>query len=143
MKTTTITIAITVLMGLSGCANARLSQRKLAQTQAAIDAAARNESATNPHVALHLEYAKDQVVRAKELMSRHKEHEAQRMLDRAQADADLALALAESARSHQQAHDAWNEVKELEQHAKERTGDMSNGGQKQGMQQMHKAPQGQ
>ncbi|MCX4246635.1 DUF4398 domain-containing protein [Paraliomyxa miuraensis] len=123
MNNTTIVIAITALTGLGGCANANLSQRKLAETQATIEAASRSENSTNPEVALHLKYANDQVDRAKELMRRRKDDAAQRMLDRARADADLAVALANSEESRQQAREAWNEVNELQQQRSPATSD--------------------
>lgn len=125
MKSTTIAIALTTLLSVGGCAH-ELSQRKLVETQAAIDTAKKSERATNPEVALYVKYAHDQLAQARELMDDGKSKAAQRMLDRARVDAELALALAETARSRQEAQEAWQRVEDLKKEKSSNSNSNSN-----------------
>lgn len=113
MKNITTAIVLTALLGVGGCAN-ELSQRKLVETQAALEAAQNSEGAANPEVALYVKYANDELERARELLDDGKEEAAQRMLDRARADAELALTLADNTRTRMEAQDAWNQVQILQ-----------------------------
>jgi hypothetical protein len=69
--------------------------------------------AKQPQTSLHLRYAHDQLDRARALLADGEEEEAARMLDRAHADAELALALARTQRSRSAAEEARNEVEAL------------------------------
>lgn len=113
IKSTTIAL-VTAGVCIGGCATSELTQQKMIQTRAAIDATQEfDESADNPDVALHLKYANDQLAVAKELIDEGEERAAQRMLDRAHSDAELALALARTDRSRGLAEDARKEVEML------------------------------
>lgn len=116
MKNITTAIVLTTLLGAGGCAN-ELSQRKLAETEAALEAAKNSEGAHDPEVELYVKYANDQLARARELLDDGKDEAARRMLDRAHADAELALALADNTRTRMEAQDAWNQVQILQQEA--------------------------
>jgi hypothetical protein len=96
------------------CAASNLPEQQLIDTEAAINAATEIDTgAENPEVSLHIMYARDQVKAAKELLDDGDEKRAEVMLERAQADAELALACARTARSRSEAKDAWHEVEEL------------------------------
>jgi hypothetical protein len=96
-----------------GCANKQLSQSKLADTQSAMRSAEEIGAAKQPEASLHLRYAQDQLKAAQRLMDDGDEKEAQRMLERAKADAELALALARTQRDRNAAKQAWGQVDEL------------------------------
>lgn len=112
MKFTNLALAIAMLSA-GGCATSELTQQKMVQTRAAIDAAKEFDADENPDVALHLRYANDQLSVAKELLEEGEERAAQRMLDRARTDAELAMALARTDRSRKDAEQAWQEVESL------------------------------
>lgn len=98
----------------TGCAAQQLPQQQLLDTNAALDSAQEIDAGETPTVDLHIKFAEDQLTLAKSLIEDGKEEEAKRMLDRAQADAELALAKARTQRSRNSATDAWNEVHELQ-----------------------------
>src|SRR5688572_12400268 len=98
-------VAITLLTG--ACASKQLPQSTLADTQAAMQAAEEIGAAKLPESQLHLKYANDQLDTAKRLMDDGDEKRAKRMLDRAHADAELALALARTERDRNAAKAAW------------------------------------
>lgn len=111
---------------VGGCANKQLSQTKVADTEAAMRSAEEIGAANEPQASLHLRYAQDQLKHARRLMDDGDEKEAHRMLDRAQADAQLALALARTERDRAQAKAAWAEVDELRKQSAPEPGDQGN-----------------
>ena len=104
-------LLLALLVG--GCANKQLSASKLADTEAAMRSAEEIGAAKQPEASLHLRYAQDQLKAAHRLMDDGDEKEARRMLDRAEVDAELALALARTQRDRNAAKSAWIEVDEL------------------------------
>jgi hypothetical protein len=112
MNTTQCALVTTVLLA-GGCASSELSQERLTETLAAVEAVEELDQAEDPEVSLHLKYARDQLAAVRRLSDDHDRKEAQRMLERAHADAQLALALARTERSREEARQAWSEVEEL------------------------------
>lgn len=106
-------VLLSLLIG--ACASKQLPQSTLADTQAAMQAAQEIGAAKLPESQLHLKYANDQLATAKRLMDDGDEKRAKRMLDRAHADAELALALARTERDRSAAKAAWLEVDGLKQ----------------------------
>jgi hypothetical protein len=82
---------------------------------AAIRAATELGAYENPRAALHLKYAQDQVARADALMKEGDEPEASWVLLRADADAELAVALAKEDRARQEALAIQQQIRELRQ----------------------------
>ncbi|MBC8068114.1 MAG: DUF4398 domain-containing protein [Deltaproteobacteria bacterium] len=112
--------SIALLTLLTGaCASKQLPQTTLADTQAAMQAAQEIGAAKLPDSKLHLEYANDQLATAKRLMDDGDDKRAKRMLDRAHADAELALALARTERDRSAAKAAWLEVDGLKKPSSE------------------------
>ncbi len=105
-------ILASVVLGLSACASGMLPQQQLMETQSAI-ASTEELSAEDPDAKLHLKYAREQMDTAQRLMARGEEKEAQRMLDRASADANLALALARTEKVREESDEARAKVDEL------------------------------
>jgi hypothetical protein len=113
---TTQPVALAVVAAalcLGGCAGSQLNQQRLVDTQAAVSSAEELDEAEDPNVSLHLKYARDQLAAAKRLADEGEDDEANRMLERAHADAELALALARTERSRREAQEARAEVEEL------------------------------
>jgi N-acetylmuramic acid 6-phosphate (MurNAc-6-P) etherase len=100
---------------VAGCATQQLPQQQLLDTTASIDSAKEIDQSVTPKVALHVKLAEDQVEIAKALIEDGDDERAMRMLDRAQADAEVALALAKTTRSRDAAKSAWDDVAELQQ----------------------------
>lgn len=114
-RSSIIAVSLTLLTG--ACASKQLSQSTLSDTQAAMQSANEIGAAKLPESQLHLKYANDQLATAKRLMDDGDEKRAHRMLDRAHADAELALALARTERDRNAAKAAWSEVEGLKKGA--------------------------
>ena len=116
MKTTprrTSLAVATALLFASGCAANNFNQQRMVDTQATVAAVEELDEDEDPEVSLHLKYARDQLAAARRLLDEGDEDEANRMLDRAHADAQLALAMARTERSRKDAREAWAEVEEV------------------------------
>ncbi len=98
---------------LSACGGAALPQEKLTAAKAAVRAAEVGGAEDNPKAALHLKYARDQIAEANELIDEEENELAAALLDRAEVDAELALALARVNGARQEAKAALDEVEEL------------------------------
>jgi len=113
-----ISIAVTFL-ALSGCATNTASSERVAATSSTTDAPIRaaEELGANkiPEAALELQLAKDETEQAKQFMKNGKKERSQMMLARAQADAELAVALARQAPIQAEAEKAVEQVKTLQQ----------------------------
>ncbi|SRR6266852_3228526 len=110
-----ITIAVT-LLALSGCAsNTASSERVAATTDAPIRAAEELGANKVPEAALNLQLAKDETEQAKQLLKDGKKQRSQMMFARAQADAELAVALARHAPIKADAERAAEQAKTLQQ----------------------------
>ena len=88
-------LAVLVLgAGLAACASMPPPHEREANSEAAIRAAREVGAQQNPQASLHLTLAQEQLDKAKGLMRNGDNEEAAFMLQRAQADAELALAMA-------------------------------------------------
>jgi len=98
---------------LVGCASAPTKQ--LGESQAAYRAADEVGAGNHPEAAYHLKLAEDQIAAAKELMdgNRREKRMAKRHLQRAELDAELAIAYTRTAGAEERAKAAWHEVNEL------------------------------
>ena len=100
MRRTIATIAGATMLALgSGCGGAAPPLRGKTEAMAAIRAAREAGAADRPRAAYHLDLAEEQLRRAGALANRGLTADAGRMLQRAQADAELAAALAEAERA--------------------------------------------
>jgi hypothetical protein len=108
-----ILVASSVLVLVPACASTVLPQQQLMDTQGAITSAEELKGDENPDAKLHLQFAREQLTAAKELMANGDEEEAERMLDRATADAELALTLARTEQLRTESREARSEVNEL------------------------------
>jgi hypothetical protein len=79
------------------CAGSSLPPAKVAETQSSISAAAAVGADQNPQAALHLKMARDQLSEAQVLIDSGKNDEARLVLERANADAEVALMITREA----------------------------------------------
>jgi hypothetical protein len=101
------------LLAAVGCGGSSIPPAKVTQTQSAISAAEAVGAREHPRAALHLKLARDQMAGAEALMRDGDDEEARLVLDRANADAELALVLTRSAERRQEAERAIQELKTL------------------------------
>jgi len=91
------------VMGIAGCGGSPPPHAKVASSEAAIRAAQETGSGNVPRAALHLKLAEEQLLAAKALIRDNDNKRAEYVLMRAQADAELAIALSHVASSNVQA----------------------------------------
>jgi hypothetical protein len=105
--------AIVAVACVCGCASAPTTQ--MGESQAALRAAEEVGSGNHPDAAYHLKLAEDQVAAAKQLMdgNRREKRTARRELQRAELDAELAIAYTRMAEAEERAKEAWHQVSEL------------------------------
>lgn len=114
-----VTVLVMLLAGLTaGCGGAQPPIDLLASTQGAVRGAEEAGATENPDAALHLKLAKEQVAKAKEQMDDGDDEEAQLTLLRAEADAELAHALAEKAATVGEAAEAMDHLEKLKKDGK-------------------------
>ena len=102
------TLALAAL--LVGCGGSSLPPTTMSDTQSAISAAA----AVGAEAALHLKMARDQLRHAQALVADGQDDEARLVLQRAQADADVALMITREAQASQSLEKAKAEVEALQ-----------------------------
>jgi len=112
---TSLVAAIAMLMcaALTGCGGAPPPNDQLATSQAALRAAVEVGGAEEPQAALHLKLAREQMDKAKALIEQEENEAAQRMLQRAEADAELARALAKKSTTLAAADEAKGKITKL------------------------------
>jgi hypothetical protein len=95
------------------CGGAAIPQEQLTSAKAAISGAEVAGAPSEPQAALHLKLAKEQVTKAEALIKDGDNEEAARIIDRAQVDAELALALAKEATAKKEATDTMEQLDRL------------------------------
>jgi hypothetical protein len=108
-------LSLTVFVALWGCASAPITSDKLPATEAPIRAAEELGAARVPQAALELKLAQDEMQQAKVFLNDGNKQRADMMLLRAQADAELAVALAREAPLQAEAKNAAEQVKIMQQ----------------------------
>lgn len=113
--------ALVGLFGLAfsatACGGAAVPQEQLTSAQAAIRAAEVGGAPNDPQAALLVKKCEDGVAEAKKLIEDGQNHRAEMVLMRAQADAELALALAQEIAMKNEAVGARKQVQELKSRA--------------------------
>jgi Domain of unknown function (DUF4398) len=105
---------IVLLCGsLAACGGSNLPPARIAETQSEVSAADAVGAQRHPGAALHLKMARDQLQEAKRLADDGKDDEARLVLDRASADAALALIMTREAEANAQAAKARAQVEAL------------------------------
>ena len=96
------------------CGGSSLPPAKVADTQSSISAAAAVGADQNPQAALHLKMARDQLKQAQLLLEDGKDDEARLILERANADAEVALMLTREAQASANVKKAQADVANLQ-----------------------------
>jgi len=97
MRTARVVVLLGALGSMSACASAPKPTDQMVATEAALRAAKEVGARKDPQAQLHAKLAEEQLARARELMEEGENESAERMLARARADAELALALSRKA----------------------------------------------
>jgi hypothetical protein len=113
----TLMTALKPTLGLcalvAACASAQPLPANYAPTQAAISAAEAVGAKNDPRAALHLKMARDQMVQAQSLAQQGDKEQAALVLDRARADAEVALMVTRETTARSEAAQANNQVQGL------------------------------
>jgi hypothetical protein len=109
-------VLLAAIVPTFACASA--PTRQLSDTKAALRAAEEMNGQENPKAAYHLKLAQDQIAAAEKLIDggdgdNDEMRDARRYLERAEADAELAIAYARTTELRTDAQRAWNEVETL------------------------------
>lgn len=106
-----------LLLGLAGCARVQrvVPTEQLVDSEVSIRQAEEAGAAQVPDAARHLQWAKDQTREARKLLEKNRRADAALYLQRAEADAELALALAREAPARAEADQALQQVQQLQQ----------------------------
>ena len=107
-----------LLLGVVGCGSAQVPAERMAASEASIRAADEVGAKNVPTAALHLQFAKEQVEQAKQLIASNDNERARWVLLRAEADAELALVLAREQTMRDSAQKALQQVQEVRQNGK-------------------------
>lgn len=105
MGRTTVIAGAAALALAAGCMSAAPPTRARTEATAAIRAAHEVGAMSAPRAAYHLELAQEQLSRAEDLIESGRMMEAERMLERAEADAELAIVLTREAVLQAEAED--------------------------------------
>ena len=100
----------------TACGGAAVPQETLTAAKAAVAGAEVAGAASEPKAALHLKLAKEQLAQAEKLIADGDNEEAARIIDRAQADADLSFSLAKEANAKKEASDTSEQLGRLKKH---------------------------
>lgn len=103
MKRSIVTVMTLSALALGACASVAPPSERLVNAEAAIRGALEVDAAKVPRAGLHLKLAQEQVDKAKRYMQDDQNERAALALRRAQADAELAIALK---REHDTSEDA-------------------------------------
>lgn len=106
MKIVYISLMAGLGLALVACAGAPQPTERLASTQAAVRAAKEVGAKDVPQAQLHTQLAEEQIQQANKLIADGDNERADHVLRRAQADAELAVALAREAESQKGAEAA-------------------------------------
>jgi hypothetical protein len=107
---TTALFAVSVV----ACGGSSLPPAKVVDTESSISAAAAVGADQNPQAALHLKMARDQLKQAQALIDDNKGDEARLVLERADADAQVALMITREAQANANVRKAKADVAALQ-----------------------------
>ena len=103
-----------VTFSVVACGGSSLPPAKVADTQSSITAASAVGADQHPQAALHLKMARDQLKQAQGLIDDGKDDQAKLVLERADADAQVALMLTREAEASANVKKAQSEVQGLQ-----------------------------
>jgi hypothetical protein len=99
---------------VAACGGSALPPAKVVDTQSSISAASAVGADQNPQAALHLKMARDQLKQAQGLIDDGKDDAARLVLERADADAQVALIITREAQASENVRKARSDVDNLQ-----------------------------
>ena len=102
---------------VAACGGAAVPQEQLTAAKAAVSGAEVGGAGAEPKAALHLKLAKEQIAKAEALIADGDDEEAARVIDRAQVDAELALALSRENKARGEAVETKEQLERLKKNA--------------------------
>jgi len=112
-KLITNIVGLALPLCLLGCASSKPVEKE-ADSKAAVRTAQELGAEDVPQSALYLELAKQQIATAEKLMKDGEQEQAARFLERAKADAELAIALAKAEDERTIAEDTAKRVEQIQ-----------------------------
>ena len=106
--------AALVMLALGCASSSKAPTEQLAQTTASERAATEVGATGVPQAAYHMQLAREQTEHAQLLIKQHEYARANSLLERAQADAELALAVARAEQERAEAQSALDRVRALQ-----------------------------
>ena len=104
-----------VLAAFAACASSPKPESQIASSEGAIRGASEAGAKNVPQATLHLRLAQEQRATALQLIANGENGRAKYVLERSEADAELALALAREANAKAEAGEASEKVQDLQQ----------------------------
>jgi|SRR5690606_16857489 len=114
MKPIALSCAAALALGIAACGGAATVTPKTADATSAIAAAEAVGAQQHAEASAYMKLARDELAAAKELMRQDEPEKAQLMLERAQADAELALLLVRRNEAKTAAQRAQQQVQNLD-----------------------------
>jgi hypothetical protein len=112
---TRFALPLGITVAAIGCGGSEMPAKQLAETQSAVRAASEVGADDNPRAALHLKMARDQISKAQALSREGENEAAKQLLQQAEADAELALALTRVEQADRNQKNAENQLESLSQ----------------------------
>jgi len=97
----------------AGCGASTPPTHQLTESKSAIRGAEESGASDSPKSALHLKMARDHLRNAEQLIAEEEYDDATLVLKRAQADAELAIAMAREAKTRSDAEESMRKVQAL------------------------------
>jgi hypothetical protein len=104
---------LAVALGAAACGASAPPTHQMTKSQSAVRAAEEVGAEDTPKAALHLKMARDHIKNAEALMVEEEFEDATLVLQRAEADAELSIALSKEEKSRSDAEAAMRKVQEL------------------------------
>jgi hypothetical protein len=111
------TLATAFVVAALGCGGAPKPEARIASSQGAIRGAEEAGAENVPQATLYLKLAQEERDKALQLVNSGDNHRAEMLLARAEADAELAVALAREATAKAEAEKAADQVRRLKKRA--------------------------
>lgn len=113
-------VAMAALLGFLaiGCGGAAVPHQALNAAEASTRAAEVGGAQNSPKAELYLKYARDGIAKAKQLITEEKNEAARRLLVRAEADAEVALAMAKRQEAAKEAAESLERIEQLMEKSK-------------------------
>jgi hypothetical protein len=109
--TTRIALSLGLVLTAAACGSSEVPAKQLAESESAIRAASEVGAQNNPQASLHLKLAKDRYAQAQTASKNGEQETAKLLLEKSEADAELALALTRKEQATNKADQAKSKLK--------------------------------